>query len=90
MQAAWEGLLRTPNADLLSCIPLLARAVGSQDPILQQLYCALLKCQEELRHTAEALRAHAAENAGRAGELQSPVASEALVSSACGWTHQQP
>lgn len=64
----------TPNADLLSSISLLARAVGSQDPALQQLYCTLLRCQEDLQHTARDLHRHAEQNAVKAGELQGQAA----------------
>lgn len=64
---------------MLSAIPLLAHALGSNDQDLQFLYCSLLNCQEELQSTSNALHTYAHFNASIAREVSGHPGCESLV-----------
>ena len=57
------------NADVPTCIAMLARVVGSNDPGLQQLYLSLVRCQTDLKAAAAALLMHADRNVRMARAL---------------------
>ena len=58
-----------PNADIPTCIAMLARMVHNKEPGLQQLFCSLVRCQADLKAAAVALQMHADRNARMARAL---------------------
>ena len=79
MQEVWRLLLRSQH-DLLSAIALLAQAVSSTDPVLQQLYIGIAACQNDLEQLAKHLKMHATMNASIAKECELNPSCSHLVS----------
>lgn len=78
MQDTWRLLLRSQN-DLLSAIALLAQAVGSTDPVLQQIYIRISACQSDLEQLAQQLKMHANMNVSIAQEMRADTLCSHLV-----------
>lgn len=78
-QEAWRRLLRSQD-DLLSAIALLAQAINSTDPVLQQMYIGMRDCQNALQQLAHLLRTYAMMNASLARELSAHQQYSCLVS----------
>ena len=66
--------------DLLSAIALLAQAVGSTDPVLQQIYIRISACQSDLEQLAQQLKMHANMNVSMAQEMRADTLCNNLVS----------
>ena len=79
MQETWRLLLRSQN-DVLSAIALLAQAVSSTDPVLQQIYIRISDCQSNLEQVAQLLKTHATMNASIAQEMIADPLCSHLVS----------
>jgi len=79
MQETWRLLLRSQN-DVLSAIALLAQAVSSTDPVLQQIYLRISDCQSNLEQVAQLLKTHATMNASIAQEMIADPLCSHLVS----------
>ena len=79
IQDTWRLLLRSQH-DLPSAIALLAQAVGSTDPVLQQIYIRISACQSDLEQLAQQLKTHASMNVRIAQELTADKLCSHLVS----------
>ena len=79
MQGTWRLVLQSEH-DLLSAIALLAQAVGSTDPVLQQIYIGISACQCAMEQLAQQLKTHAAMNVSMAQDLKADPICSHLVS----------